>query len=464
MKIIVCIMFCIFAITVVNAQPPGVTFDYVYPYKNGIPKSRFKERRDKILAKHSEKSLILSFAADIRNRQNDVDYEFRQNSNFWYLTGMPDPGAALLLIPGGTIYKGKKVHEILFVTPRSPDREVWVGTRLGLNEADSILGITTSEDISLLHTVLKTVLNNIDTLWLTGLPTVSFLPPILDKKTFAESEIKSFLHRDFPELWIKTSLPYLHELREIKDEDEIRLMTKAIEISMEGHKAVMQQAKAGMNEYEIEAIMEYTFKRLGAEDVGYPSIVGSEYNACILHYISNRKQTSNNDLILADCGAEFQNYTADITRTFPVNGKFTKEQAQIYAIVLDAQNAGIKACKKGNEFRAPHNAAMEVITKGLLELGIISSASQARWYFMHGTSHYLGLDVHDAGTFKELKKNSVITVEPGIYIPKGSPCDKRWWNIGIRIEDDILITDNEPINLSEALPRTIQEIEQLMKK
>jgi len=463
MKNILFILLFTFAITVVKSQPPGVRFDYVYPYKNGIPKSRFKERRDNILSTFSTKSLILSFSADIRNRQNDVDYEYRQNSNFWYLTGMPDPGAALLLIPGGTLYKGKKVHEILFVTPRSPDREVWVGTRLGLNEADSILGFSTSEDISLLQTVLKSMLSGKDTLWFTGLPTISFLPPILDKKIFAESEIKSYLHKDYPDLWIKNSLPHLNTMREIKDDDEIRLMKKAIDISIEGHKAVMQQAKPGMNEYEIEAIMEYTFKRLGAEDVGYPSIVGSEYNACILHYISNRKQTSSNDLILADCGAEYQNYTADITRTFPVNGKFTKEQAQIYAIVLDAQNAGIKACKKGNEFRAPHNAAMEIITKGLLELGIITTASQARWYFMHGTSHYLGLDVHDAGTFKALQKNSVITVEPGIYIPKDSPCDKRWWNIGIRIEDDILITDGDPINLSEALPRTISEIEELMK-
>ena len=464
MKIFVSILIIAFAITEVNAQAPGVSFQYVYPYKNGIPITKYKERRDQLRSQFSAKSLILSFAADSRNRQNDVDYEYRQNSNLWYLSGMPDPGAALLLIPGGTEYKGKTIYEIIFVTPRSLDREVWVGTRLGIYEADSILGFSAAEDIATLPQFLSKLLKDKDTLWMTGLPTPSFLPPLLDQKIFAETEIKKKLQKDFPDLWVKTSLPQLNAMREVKDEDELRLMQKAIDISIEGHKAVMQQAKPGMNEYEIEAIMEYTFKRLGAEDVGYPSIVGSDYNACILHYISNRKQTTSNDLILADCGAEYQNYTADITRTFPVSGKFTKEQAQIYTLVLEAQNAGIAACKKGNEFRAPHNAAMEIITKGLLELGIISSASQARWYFMHGTSHYLGLDVHDAGTFKQLKKNTVITVEPGIYIPKGSPCDKRWWNIGIRIEDDILITDNDPVNLSEALPRSIADIEQLMKK
>jgi len=461
------VTFVLFVFLIINelgAQAPGVTFEYIYPFREGIPISRYKERRTKLISEFSNKSVILSFSADIRNRQNDVDYEYRQNSNLWYLTGMPDAGSALLLIPQGFEYKGKNVTEILFVTPRAVEREVWVGTRLGLNEVEPILGIGTAENISELTSVLKTILQNKDTLWLAGLPTSTYLPPIINQKYYVDSEIKDFLHKDFPELWIKTAIPKLAAMREIKDEDELRMMQKAIDISIEGHKAVMQQAKVGMNEYEIEAIMEYTFKRLGAEEVGYPSIVGSDYNACILHYISNRKKTQSNNLILADCGAEYQNYTADITRTFPVSGVFTKEQKLIYDLVLEAQNAGIAASRKDNEFRAPHNAALEVIRRGLMELQIIKDPIEAKWYFMHGTSHYLGLDVHDAGTFGNLKKGSVITVEPGIYIPKGSPCDKKWWNIGIRIEDDILITDNDPINLSEVLPRTITEIEALMKK
>lgn len=465
MKTVIAIplFFTLFALEIF-AQAPGVTFDYVYPYKDGVPVARYKERRSKLLSSFSNKSVILSLAADVRNRQNDVDYEYRQNSNFWYLTGMPDAGSALLLVPDGFEYKGKKVYEILFVVPRTVEKEVWFGTRLGLNEVAPVLGISTSENISELTTVLKSVLQNRDTLWITGLPTPTFVPPIISQKYYVDSEIKQFLHKDFPDLWVKTTIPQLASMREIKDSDELRMMMKAIDISIEGHKAVMQQAKPGMNEYEIEAIMEYTFKRLGAEEVGYPSIVGSDYNACILHYISNRKKTTENDLILADCGAEFQNYTADITRTFPVSGKFTKEQSLIYNVVLEAQEAGIKACRSGNDFRAPHNAALEVIQRGLLELQIIKDVSEAKWYFMHGTSHYLGLDVHDAGSFGKLRENSVITVEPGIYIPKGSPCDKKWWNIGIRIEDDILITNGDPTNLSAALPRKIEEIEELMRK
>jgi Xaa-Pro aminopeptidase len=240
-------------------------------------------------------------------------------------------------------------------------------------------------------------------------------------------------------------------------------MKKAIAITMDGHIAAMQAAKPGIMEYELEAMMEYIFMKGGAEDIGYSSIMGAGYNACILHYKSNRKATFNGDLVLADCGAEYQNYTADITRTFPVNGTFSPDQKALYDIVLEAADSAIVESKIGNAFRAPHNAARKVILKGLQKLGIIETEEQLKWYFMHGTSHYLGLDVHDAGTGGTLKDGCIITVEPGIYIPPGSPCDKRWWNIGIRIEDDILISQQGPINLSMTLPRTTDGIENLMR-
>ncbi|HOS48056.1 MAG TPA: M24B family metallopeptidase, partial [Bacteroidia bacterium] len=222
--------------------------------------------------------------------------------------------------------------------------------------------------------------------------------------------------------------------------------------------------KPGMTEYQAQAIVEYFVKNNGGEYQGYPSICGAARNSCVLHYEANRKVVNDGEVLLTDIGGEYHGYTADITRTFPINGKFTAEQKQIYQIVLDAQTAGIKVCRAGADFRATHKATMEVVTEGLLKLGIISSKDDASTYFMHGTSHYLGLDVHDAGTYGPLKVGSVITVEPGIYIPAGAKCDPKWWNIGVRIEDDILITDGDPVNLSGNIPREAEAIEKLMAK
>ncbi len=445
------------------AQAPGISFKYHYPYQDGIPNSRYKERRETVLNSLSPKSALLAFAADVRNRQNDVDYEYRQNSNFWYLSGMPDEGCALLLVPNGVMIDGKSYREVMFVRPRDVSKEAWTGVRMGIEEAESVLGIEKAVDITQLEDILNSVLASRDTLYIPNYPTPSVKKPIGGKLTYMESDTKNTLHEKFPELYIKSPYSQLTKMREIKDSDELRLMKKAIDISAEGHIESMKQAKAGMKEYEIEAIMEYTFKRLGAEDVGYPSIVGSNYNACILHYVSNRKQTQSSDMVLADCGAEYQNYTADITRTFPINGKYTPEQRIIYNIVLEAQDSGIVASRAGNAFKDPHKRAMEVVQKRLMELEIIKKPEEAKWYFNHGTSHYLGLDVHDAGTGTALKPNSVITVEPGVYIPEGSPCNKKWWNIGVRIEDDILITEGDPINLSVRVPRKAEDIERLME-
>ncbi|MFN6036884.1 MAG: M24B family metallopeptidase, partial [Bacteroidota bacterium] len=252
------------------------------------------------------------------------------------------------------------------------------------------------------------------------------------------------------------------QLREIKTPEEMKLLRKAIDISVKGHLMLMENLKTGMKEYQAQALVEFGFRFNGAEFEGYPSILGGGENSCILHYISNRKKLQGKDLIVCDAGAEYHGYTADVTRTLPTDGNYSSEEKTIYNIVLQAQDAGIKACKKNNVFRAPHQAAVDVIKKKLFEAGVIKKEEDYIKYFFHGTSHYLGLDVHDAGTNGRLKPGSVITVEPGIYIPEGSPCDKKWWNIGVRIEDDILITEGEPENLSGALPRKIEEIEKIM--
>jgi Xaa-Pro aminopeptidase len=224
----------------------------------------------------------------------------------------------------------------------------------------------------------------------------------------------------------------------------------------------MKAMHPGMSEVEIQGIHEYVHKKYTAPHVGYPSIVGSGPNGCILHYIDNNRPMVGNTLVLMDVGAEYREYTADITRTIPANGKFTEEQRQIYLLVYEAQEAGFAQCKVGNAFKATHEAAEKVIAAGLKKLGIIADESDVRRYFPHGTSHYLGLDVHDRGTYGPFRPNTVITVEPGIYIPEGSPCDPKWWNIAVRIEDDILITEKGWENLSAGAPRTIAEIEALM--
>lgn len=253
-------------------------------------------------------------------------------------------------------------------------------------------------------------------------------------------------------------------LRETKTKEELVLLKKAVEISAVGQIEVMKAMHPNMSETEIQGVHEYVYKKYGAEYEGYPSIVGGGNNGCILHYIENNKTQVGTDLVLMDLGAEYHGYTADVTRTIPANGKFSAEQKQIYDIVYDAQEAGIKASVVGAPFRAPGEAASKVVTDGLLALGIIEDAADSRTYFPHGTSHYLGLDVHDRGTYGAFKPNTVITVEPGIYIPEGSDCDEKWWGIAVRIEDDILITDEGPVNLSGMAPRTTEAIEAVMKQ
>ena len=283
-----------------------------------------------------------------------------------------------------------------------------------------------------------------------------------DNKLRGEIKDKVVLHLEANNLNSAMLGEIMATLRETKTDEEMVLLKKAIEISAVGQVEVMKAMHPNMSETEIQGVHEYVYKKYGAEYEGYPSIVGGGNNGCILHYIENNKPKVGDDLVLMDLGAEYHGYTADVTRTIPANGKFSKVQKQIYDIVYDAQEAGIKASVVGASFQAPGQAASKVVTEGLIKLGIISTDSAARTYFPHGTSHYLGLDVHDQGTYQAFKPNTVITVEPGIYIPEGSDCDKKWWGIAVRIEDDILITADGPVNLSAMAPRTTEAIEKMM--
>lgn len=256
----------------------------------------------------------------------------------------------------------------------------------------------------------------------------------------------------------------LADMREIKSPEELKLLTKAIRISAVGQIEVMKAVKPHMSETELQGIHEFVYKKYGAEYEGYPSIVGAGNNGCVLHYIENNKTRVGHDLVLMDLGAEYRGYTADVTRTIPASGKFSTEQKAIYDLVYEAQEAGIKASVVGASFGDPNTACRKVINEGLVRLGIIKTVDERHNYLPHGVSHYLGLDVHDPGLYGPLRANSVITVEPGIYIPEGSPCDKKWWGIAVRIEDDILITTTGPVNLSAEAPRKSDEIEKMMAK
>ncbi|MFA6277371.1 MAG: M24B family metallopeptidase [Pedobacter sp.] len=252
------------------------------------------------------------------------------------------------------------------------------------------------------------------------------------------------------------------QLREIKTQEELVMLRKAVEISCNAHSEVMKAANTNMSELEIQGIQEFVHKKYGAEEVGYGSIVGSGENGCILHYETNTKTKVGNSLVLMDVGAEYHGYSADVTRIIPANGKFTESEKLIYQIVYDAQEAAFKTLKDGSTFSAASNAANEVISEGLLKLGIIKDKKDYRKYYTHGLSHHIGLDVHDRSSSGKLLANMVITIEPGIYIPANSDCDKKWWGIGVRIEDDVLITKDGYENLSVFAPRSIADIEKKM--
>ena len=426
-------------------------------YDNDLLSKEFHSgRRDALRKLMEDSSVAVFFSATVKTRSNDVDYEFHQDPNFYYLTGLNEPKAILLIFKNEFVLNdGSSTNEILFLQDRDPKTERWTGKLLGVDGAKTILGfqnafVSDAFDDSEIHFY--------------SFKQVYYIEKKHEAYNVFYEQFQSKLSNAKTNTDTYSLKEFIAKLREIKLKDELDLMRKAISITCDGIKEAMKAIEPGMHEYDAEAIVEYVFKSKGAEDVGYPSIVGGGENSCILHYESNRKKLLTKDMLVSDVGAEYHGYSADVTRTYPVNGKFSEEQTLIYNIVLDAQAAGIAKCKPGEDFRAPHKAATEIIQKRLIELGIIKTPSESMKYFFHGTSHYLGLDVHDEGTHGRLQPNSVITVEPGIYIPFGSDCDEKWWGIGIRIEDDVLITETEPEVLSDCVPKTIDEIEVLMKK
>ncbi len=431
-----------------------------------LTKEFHANRREALRSLLTANSCAVFFSNPEQKRANDTYFMYHQDPNLYYLSGLQEPMSMLIIFKEPqVIYDSIRTNELIFIKDRNPAREAWTGHLLGKDGAKKILGFRypfINKDLP----GFQFNFSKLDKIYL--MKSITDDQDEEDIKDSAENLKKNFYLKTLSYSNTKintTSLTnWMGTLREIKQAEEMVLMRKAIDMSCAAHLEVMKALVPGMNEYFAQAVVEYMFKKEGSEYVGYGTIAGGGENSCILHYETNRKKMEGKDLLVLDAGAEYHGYTADITRTLPADGTFSKEEKAIYNIVLEAQEKGIKACKAGNEFRAAHFAAVEVIQNRLLELGIIKNKEEFNRYFFHGTSHYLGLDVHDAGNKGKLAAGNIITVEPGIYIPAGSPCDPKWWNIGVRIEDDILITTGEPENLSGKLPRKIEEIEAIMKE
>jgi len=405
----------------------------------------------------------LLFSNPVRNRTNDVDYQYIQDPDFYYLTGLTEPSSALFLFSEPVSWEGKMINELLFIQDHDGRAEMIEGKRAGKAYVQDSLGF---RNIAFNHELDRYFpdLSQMQQVWVKW-PTD--IDPVSSQKNSLNWMV-AYARKQIDDAGLSSKsgqlLKALASLRQIKSEEELVLMKKAIGISVEALTKTISSIEPGKTEYQAQAVAEFYFKYLGAEYQGYGSIAGSGENSCVLHYTSNRRRLQSGEMMVMDMGAEYHGYSADITRTVPVNGHFTPEQKIIYELVLAAQQAAIKLVVEGNGFNDPHYEAYKIISAGLIKLGIIKNAEEAKSYFPHGTSHYLGLEVHDAGNYGPLQPGMVITVEPGIYIPEGSPCDKKWWNIGVRIEDDVLVSDNEPIVLSGGLPVTVESIEKLMSK
>lgn len=457
------------ASSVLSAQTE-TTLNYLQYDTEVSSPALYKARRDSLMRLTGNNAVIILYSAPERIRNADVDYQYRQSDNFYYLTGFTEPNAVLMMCGNGISVKAGdstiSVKEILFVQSRNPMMESWTGRRYGTEEAVKLLGM----EYALTNDMFKKIFSQ--TLFFSQ-PVYLYAPPITSDCTGEIREIVSPIQNFFDNAAAHQSAiefrdvnPLVRKMRIIKSPEEIALIRKATEISALAHNQAMMSCEPGMHEYELQAVYEYVFKKLGAEYTAYPCIVGAGENSVILHYESNRKKINSGEIIAADCAAEYHGYASDITRTFPAGGKFSKEQKEIYQIVLSAQKATINAVQPGAAWARISTVADSVIESGLFDLGIIREKGkhQARKFFPHGLGHPVGLNVHDVGK-AEMEPGMIYTVEPGIYIPEGSVnVDPKYFNIGVRIEDVVLVTPNGHEVLSAGTPKEISEIEALMKK
>ncbi|WP_097459015.1 Xaa-Pro aminopeptidase [Mangrovitalea sediminis] len=433
-----------------------------------IPVREFAHRRQALIEQMASESIAILPAAPERTRNRDVHYPFRQDSDFQYLTGFEEADAVLVLIPGR-----EHGESVLFCRERDPEKERWDGFLVGPEGAVERYGFDDAFPIDDIDEILPGMIEGKSRVYYSMGLDAQFDAHVMEWINVIRSKVRSGAQPPGEFIALEH---FLHDMRLYKSAAEIKVMEQAARISAEAHCRAMQICRPGMFEYQLEAELVHGFMRHGSRAPAYPSIVGGGDNACILHYIDNNQPLKDGDLVLIDAGCELENYASDITRTFPVNGKFSPEQKAIYEIVLASQAAAIDAVRPGNHWNQPHEAAVKVLCQGLIDLGILKGTldevletESYKSYYMHRTGHWLGMDVHDVGDYKVggawrvLEPGMVLTVEPGLYIsPNAEEVDPRWRGIGIRIEDDVTVTRDGCRVLTDGVPKTVEAIEALM--
>ena len=441
---------------------------------NKFQKAFHKSRRRELLKKMDTNTIVLVFGSTFKHKSYDYDYSLKQNKNFFYLTGFTEPNSALLLTPAGikveySKNKFKTVKEILFVQEKNKTREVWTGKRLGFENVNKELGIE--------HGILNKEIMNVLLASLTPMINKFYINiPELYSLTGEMKNIMIDIYERFftmtPNIQLNDINSILGKMRNVKTDFEINEMKISADICMNAFEDVISQISAGLYEYQIQSVLEYDYRIYGAMDVAFNTIVASGNNACTLHYETNQDILKAGDLVLIDSGADYNYYNSDITRTVPVNGKFTKEQKEIYNLVLKVQKEVIKKTKPGVKLTALKKYTVDALAKGLMDFKIIKKKSEITKYYMHGVGHHLGLDTHDAvktnlddkTDYDVLRAGNIITVEPGIYIAIDSDAPKKYHGIGIRIEDDLLVTKTGCEVLTSSLAKEVNDIEKMMRE
>jgi len=434
-----------------------------------INRQEYARRRQELMGVMGPNSIAILPAAPERTRNRDVEYPYRQNSDFWYLTGFAEPEAVLVLLPGR-----EHGEYVLFCRERDRTMEIWNGYRAGPDGAVKDHDADDAFPVGDIDEILPGLIEGRERVFYDLGHDAEFDRRLMGWVNSIRERVRSGAQ---PPGEFVALAHHLHDMRLFKSAAEVKLMRKAASISAHAHIRAMEKVRPGMMEYQLEAEYIHEFMRHGARSPAYPSIVGGGANGCILHYIDNSQKLKDGDLVLVDAGCELENYASDITRTFPVNGTFSKPQQALYELVLASQYAAIKATHPDNHWNVPHEKVVEILTQGLLDLGLLDGEFNElvetegyRRFFMHRTGHWLGLDVHDVGDYRvqdqwrQLEPGMALTVEPGLYIaPDDDSVDEQWRGIGIRIEDDVVVTKEGCEVMTHEVPKDVAEIEKLMK-
>lgn len=434
-----------------------------------MDRSEFARRRQELMNLMGKGSMAILPSAPERIRNRDVYHPYRADSNFYYLTGFAEPESLAVLVP-----HREQGQFLLFCRERDPEKETWHGRRAGLEGACEQYGADDAFPITDIDDIVPGLLEKCRRLYY----------PIGCYPEF-DGKVLEWLNQLREKVRIGVQIPaemvaldhILHEMRLFKSEAELQIMRQAAAVTIRAHKRAMEFCRPGLFEYELEAEIAHEFLCHGSRSAAYPTIVGGGENGCILHYTENNAVLKTGDLVLIDAGAEFDYYASDITRTFPVNGRFSEPQRILYELVLKAQIAAIAKVQPGHHWNEPHETAVRVITQGLVDLGLLSGdvdtlikEENYKRFYMHRSGHWLGMDVHDVGDYKideewrELEPGMVVTIEPGLYVSSSEDIPKKWWNIGIRIEDNVAVTAKGQEVLTAAMPKTVADIERLMAK